>query len=161
MTVPSVNSVPPSSVSEHEKNFSEYALPGGEIQHLSLSNAQDAIIARATVRDLAASLGYNLFDQIRISTAIYEIARDIVVYAGQGEIVITWAEDTLQRKGLRFLCHDSGLSDPRLTAMFQTGGHETHNKLNFMGLQKLVDEFSFAKDPGYGNCVTVIKWIEP
>jgi serine/threonine-protein kinase RsbT len=130
-----------------------------KIQHLSLRNAFDVDIARATVRKLAGSRGYSLLDQVRISTAIYEIARDLIAYAGRGEITISWREDNPKYRGLVFSCNDCGLSDPTLTAKLQTGGYNSNNKLNFLSMRKLVDEFEFAMDPERGNCVTVVKWI--
>ena len=132
-----------------------------EVQRLVLDNTLDPIIVRTTVRKLADSLGYSLLDQVRISTAIFEIAQDYVAYAGKGEIIVSWRKDTTQLKGLHFFCHDCGLNDPKLTTILLAGGSETHNKLNFLGLRRLVDEFTFTQDPEYGNCVTVIKWIEP
>ena len=161
MKTQSVISVSPSAVGVQRKEMSEPMYLTGEIERLTLQTALDAITTRALIRRLANSVGYNVLDQVRISSAIFEIARDIVAYAGRGEIIISWREDTPQRKGLHFFCHDGGLNDPRLTAMFQAGGKDTHNKLNFLGLRKLVDEFSFTKDPEHGNCVTIMKWIDP
>ena len=91
-------------------------------------------------------MGYTLLDRVRISTAIFEIARDFVVYAEQGEIVISWREDEPTRKGLTFFCHDCGQNSPKLTSKFQTGGQNSQNRLNFLSLRKLVDEFEFKKD---------------
>ncbi len=138
-----------------------YTDTSNELARLTLHNALDTIIARTTVRQLATTMGYSLLDRVRISTAIFEIARDFVVYAGEGEIVISWREDDLLNKGLTFLCHDCGRNNPRLAALFQTDGQDNNNKLNFMGLRKLVDEFEYRKDPDNGNCVTLVKWARP
>lgn len=130
------------------------------VKRLSLQNSLDAVIARATVRKLAASFGYSLIDQVRIATAIFEIADRIVSYAGKGEIVITWRKDDPWHQGLSFFCNDLGIGAPELTSMLQTGGDETSDKLNFLGLKRLADEFEVAANPHYGNCVTAVIWKE-
>jgi serine/threonine-protein kinase RsbT len=135
------------------------AFSPGVIQRLSLSKPLDAAIARTTVRELATDLGYSLVDQVRLSTAIFEIADKIVTHAGQGEIVIYWREEA-HCKGLQFFCNDQGLHTPQLAALLQTGGDETESKLNFLRLKQLVDEFKFTEDPKYGNCVTMAVWLE-
>jgi len=134
--------------------------PAGEIQCLILHNLFDTISVRAAVRQLARSLGYSLIDQARVSTAVFEIARHIVLYAGQGKVNIFWREDDLNRQGLEFLCHYCGLNEPRLTLIWQTGGCEPNDRLNFVDLKRLVDEFKFANDPTYGNCITLVKWLK-
>ncbi|MEW5958014.1 MAG: hypothetical protein AB1801_09845 [Chloroflexota bacterium] len=130
-----------------------------EVQRLTLHDSLDAAIARATVRKLAASFGYSLIDQGRIAAMISEIAHDLVTYAGQGEIVISWQEDN-GPKGLAFFCHDQGLAAAELTTVLQTGGAKTQDKLNLLGLRKLADEFKVTIDPKYGNCVSAIIWQE-
>ncbi len=146
-------------VNEEVKTRPGQAHPAREIQRLNLHDALDAVIARATVRKLAASLGYSLVDQVRITTAIFEIARDFVTYAGQGEIVISKCKNDSGRTGLEFFCNDQGLNASRLTSMLQVGGDDPHNKLNFLSLRKLVDEFKVTQDPKDGNCVTIVKWM--
>jgi serine/threonine-protein kinase RsbT len=132
----------------------------GVIQRLTLHKPLDAAIARTSVQGLAVDLGYSLIDQVRLSTAIFEIADNIVTHAGQGEIVIYWHEEAYY-KGLQFFCHDRGLHAPQLTAILeQTDGDETERKLNFLSLRQLVDEFKFTEDPEYGNCVTMAVWVE-
>ena len=134
--------------------------PPGVIQRLTLHKPLDAAIARTTVRELATDLGYSLIDQVRLSTAIFEIANNIVTHAGQGEIVIYWREEA-HHKGLQFYCNDQGLHAPQLTAILQqTGGDETESKLDFLSLRQLVDKFKFTEDPKYGNCVTMAVWLE-
>jgi serine/threonine-protein kinase RsbT len=135
-------------------------LLGGESQELSLSKSLDTVIARATARKLAGLLGYNLVDQARIATAVFEIAHDIVAYAGQGQIVISWREDDASHRGLEFFCNDQGQHATNLTSVLKAGGTDADNKLNFLGLKKLVDEFIVTEDEEYGNCIRFVKWIK-
>ena len=117
---------------------------------MALKRPLDVAVARTTVRKLADELGYSLIDQVRLSTAVFEVADNIVSYAGQGEIVILW-QDNAQHKGLKFFCHDQGVHNTQLTHLFEPQYNKT---------QKIVDEFQFAEDVEHGNCITMAVWLE-
>ncbi len=129
-----------------------------ELQRVNLHKLVDATIARATVRQLADSLGYSLTDQVSIATAIFEIAQELVTYAGQGSLIIRWREDDAHHKGLEILGHDQGLNKRELTSVLLAGGEGAYEKMNLMGLKKLVDEFEITQDAQLGNCVRLLKW---
>ena len=63
--------------------------------------------ARAEGRALAARLGFSRTDATLIATAISEVARNIVVHAGWGEIVISRSDEPDQR-GLVVVARDDG-----------------------------------------------------
>jgi serine/threonine-protein kinase RsbT len=135
-------------------------LSPGVVKRLALHKPLDVAIARTTIRRLADELGYSLIDQVRLSTAIFEIADNIVDYAGKGEIIISWREDA-QHKGLQLLCNDQGVHAPELTRFFQMGGsNENEYRLNVLTPKKLVDEFEFTEDPKDGNCIKMTVWLE-
>ena len=52
-----------------------------------IASDADMIPARAHGRSLATELGFSRTDATLIATAISEIARNIIVHAGEGEIV--------------------------------------------------------------------------
>jgi len=133
-------------------------LSQGVVQRLALNKPFDVAMARTTVRKLADDVGYSLIDQIRVSTAIFEIADHIVSYAGQGEIVIYWHEDA-QHKGLKFCCTDQGLHAPKLTKFFNNS-LQGENGSSILSPRKLVDMFEFTEDPKHGNCVNMSIWFE-
>jgi len=54
----------------------------------SIHTDVDIVVARQKGRELAGELGFGLIDSTLIATAISELARNIVLYARQGEIVI-------------------------------------------------------------------------
>src|SRR5919204_4358881 len=67
----------------------------------------DLILARAQGRALASGQGFSRTDATLIATAISEIARNIVVHAGHGEIVMRPVEDGW-RRGLQVVARDEG-----------------------------------------------------
>jgi serine/threonine-protein kinase RsbT len=135
------------------------SLSQGVVQRLALQKPLDVAIARTTVRKLTEDLGYSLIDQIRISTAIFEIADHFVTYAGQGEIVILWHEDS-RHKGLEFFCNDQGLHEPKLTKFFKGNNRQANNGLSILSPRKLVDTFEFSEDSKHGNCINMSIWLE-
>jgi serine/threonine-protein kinase RsbT len=143
------------------ENKIKQMLLSGAIYHIDLFKALDPSIARATVRKLAAAVGYSMVDQVRLATATFQIAWDFVTFAGRSQVSISWYENEARRKGLRMSFCDYGTTDPRLRMILKSGADKTAtDKLNYFGLTQLVDEFEIGQDAQYGNCVTVTKWLE-
>jgi serine/threonine-protein kinase RsbT len=133
------------------------ALTPGIVERLMLHQPLDVAIARTAARKLADDLGYSLIDQVRLSTAVFDLTDAVVTYAGQGELVTLWREEA-DHKGLQFLCHDQGRRSPQLTAIWQNSN--TENSWGCSSLQKLVDECLFTANPEQGNCITITIWLE-
>jgi len=55
---------------------------------VSIAADQDVVAARQKGRAMALKLGFSAGDSTLLATAISELARNIVSYAGQGEIVL-------------------------------------------------------------------------
>ena len=67
----------------------------------------DILAARKAARQMAARLGFSSTDLALIATAISEIARNILVYAGRGEMTLEEASEP-QRRGIVVIARDSG-----------------------------------------------------
>jgi serine/threonine-protein kinase RsbT len=118
----------------------------------------DIVAARQAGRQLAAQLGFSTTDQTLIATAISEVARNIVVYAVKGEIVLTRAEDT-GRVGIQVQAIDEGPGiDNKDLAM--RDGFSTKNSLGLglPGARRLMDDFALDSEVGRGTTVTMKKW---
>jgi uncharacterized heparinase superfamily protein len=61
----------------------------------------DIVAARQAGRTLAMTLGFTGSDLTIIATAISEVARNIVVYAGHGEVIVNAIEEGAKRGILR------------------------------------------------------------
>ncbi len=79
----------------------------------------DMVKARAEGRALAARLGFSRTDATLVATAISEIARNMVVHADGGEIVMTPVYDDT-RYGLVVVARDSGPGIRDISAAMQT-----------------------------------------
>ena len=118
----------------------------------------DLVTARAEGRALAQRLGFPRPDPTLIATAISEIARNIVVHAGQGEIVLRPLAEA-NRYGLAVIATDRGAGIRDLEAALRDdysgrGGLG----LGLPGARRLMDEFHVDSDPDHGTTVTMKKW---
>ena len=125
---------------------------------MAINSDQDIVAARQRGRALAAGLGFSVVDCTLISTAISELARNIVSYARKGEISLQAIQNSTVQ-GILIVASDEGpgIQDLRqaLRDGFSTSGSLG---LGLPGVRRLMDEFSIASQPGRGTRVEVKKW---
>src|ERR1700737_4345585 len=74
---------------------------------VSIRSDVDIVLARQQGRTMAAHIGFAGIDATLIATAISELARIIVTYAQQGEVVMRSVE-TAHSKGIVIIARDNG-----------------------------------------------------
>jgi len=118
----------------------------------------DIVGARQKGRTLAATLGFSSSELTLIATAISELARNIVQYAKQGEIILRLVERGGQR-GIMVRAKDQGPGIPDIRRALQ-GGFSTSRSLGLglAGVRRLMDEFEIESRIGFGTTVTARKW---
>jgi serine/threonine-protein kinase RsbT len=118
----------------------------------------DIISARQRGRDLGVELGFPKTDLALIATAISELARNILTYAGQGEIEVS-VEDSDSRRGLVIVARDRGPGIPDIGLALQDG-YSTSRSLGIglPGVRRLMDDFEITSEPGSGTVVRAAKW---
>jgi serine/threonine-protein kinase RsbT len=123
-----------------------------------IKSERDIVVARQKGRALATKLGFSLGNATLIATAISELARNIISYAGEGMIAMNAIYDS-KREGLLIVASDEGpgISDvPRaLRDGFSTSGSLG---IGLPGVRRLMDDFAIDSEPGHGTIVTVTKW---
>ena len=125
---------------------------------VEISCDADLVSARAEARALAQRLGFSRTDGTLIATAISEIARNIVVHVGRGEILMRPVfEDS--RYGLVVIAADEGNGIPDAEAAVEVGYTSGRGLgLGLPGARRLMDEFEIDSRPGHGTTVTMSKW---
>jgi len=130
-----------------------------DLVQLEIEDDRDVVTARSKGRKMAAEMGFSRPDQALIATAISELARNIVNYAGKGGVEL----GKLQKPGyvgIRVVAHDEGpgIADIE-SAMID--GFSTGNSLGLglPGTKRIVDEFQLQSAPGEGVTVTAVKWL--
>ncbi len=125
---------------------------------VGIEREEDVVKARQKGRELAAALGFSSTDQTLIATAISELARNIVSYAGRGTIGLSRIE-AAGRTGIMIVAHDDGpgIADIQLA---MRDGYSTGNSLGvgLPGARRLVDELEVQSTVGVGTTVTLRKW---
>jgi serine/threonine-protein kinase RsbT len=118
----------------------------------------DIITARQQGRALAAQLGFSSTDQTLIATAISEVARNILLYARKGEIILCPVHNE-KNCGILIVAHDEGPGIPDVNLALQNG-YSTSNSLGLglPGTKRIMDEFTIVSEVGKGTTITMKKW---
>lgn len=118
----------------------------------------DMVAARAAARSLATELGFSRTDATLIATAVSEIARNIVVHAGNGRITMTTLREE-RRYGIKVVATDAGPGIRDLPAALEDGSAGKGGLgLGLPGARRLMDEFDVRCASGAGTRVTMTKW---
>ncbi|MGH1453576.1 MAG: anti-sigma regulatory factor [Paracoccaceae bacterium] len=118
----------------------------------------DVVLARQMARQLAEEIGFSRAEQALIATAVSELARNIVNYAGSGMIAVT--KNLRGRNiGLTITATDDGPGIADLDAAM-VDGFSTGNSLGLglPGTRRIMDEFEISSPPGNGLTVIATKW---
>jgi serine/threonine-protein kinase RsbT len=128
-------------------------------RRIPIRTDEDIVTARAEGRALASELPFSKTDLTLIATAISEVARNIVVYAKEGEVVLRLIRQE-SSQGLLILARDEGpgIEDVSL-AMRDSYSTSQGLGLGLPGARRLMDEFEIESTPGAGTTVTMTKWV--
>lgn len=116
---------------------------------VELRSQADIVTARRLGRDLAARLGLSSVDQTRLATAVSELARNALLYAGSGLCEIEDRSDERHlRIELRVEDHGPGIAEIDLAMI---DGFSTSGGLGagLPGTRRLMSDFSIASEPGH------------
>jgi serine/threonine-protein kinase RsbT len=118
----------------------------------------DMVQARAEARALALDLGFSRTDATLIATAISEIARNILIHAHEGEIVMESRYEE-GRCGLVVVASDRGPGIKNVDAVFDAAySTRAGLGLGIPGARRLMDEFAIESRLGRGTVVSMVKW---
>ena len=144
---------------------------------IEIKEEYDIVTARISAKEEAKKLGFGIVDQTRIATAVSELARNIVDYAGEGVIEINIVRTEAveggsssrsrserhgaaeERLGLEIIAADNGPGiediEKALEDGYSTGGGLG---IGLGGVRRLMDEFEIQSNVGEGTKVRVVKW---
>jgi serine/threonine-protein kinase RsbT len=125
---------------------------------IAVSADPDIVTARQAARKVAAEAGFPSTELTVLATAVSEIARNIVRFAGVGELMVEQIEDQ-NRRGVRIVARDAGPGIVDLERAMQDG-YSTYKGLGLglPGAKRLMDEFAVVTKAGRGTTVTMTKW---
>jgi serine/threonine-protein kinase RsbT len=125
---------------------------------VEIASDVDVVQARQHGRELAAGAGFSTGDQTVIAAAISEVARNILMYARRGEIVLSVVANGNQQ-GVVIVARDQGPGIADVSRALQDGYSTSGGLgLGLPGARRLMDDFDIASVVGQGTTVTMRKW---
>ncbi|MBN1218892.1 MAG: anti-sigma regulatory factor [Anaerolineae bacterium] len=125
---------------------------------ISIRRDTDIVLACQKGRALAAEFNLSGNDQVVVVIAISEVARNILLYAGRGEIILTPVQQN-HKQGIMVVARDNGpgMADIELVLQdgYSTGGGLG---LGLSGAKRLMDEFEIMSKVGRGTTIIMKKW---
>ena len=147
----------PRQMSSAWKSGPESALE--EVTRLPIRSGADVVAARQAARELAMRIGFTGSEVTVVAAAISEIARNIVDYAGHGEMTLQRADNN-GRQGMMIVAEDQGPGIPNVAEAMRYGcASRRGNGVGLPGAKWLMDEFEIVSKPGKGTKVTMRKWL--
>jgi serine/threonine-protein kinase RsbT len=131
----------------------------GAEQRIEIRADRDIVSARSLGRALAEQIGFEGADLAAITTAISEVARNIVQYAETGEIALSVASRHGAAPGIEIVARDRGPGIDDVDLAMQDG-YSTHDGLGLglPGTRRMMDEFELRSERGEGTTVVMRKW---
>jgi len=130
-----------------------------DVVQIAIRSDTDIVMVRQQARVLAKELGFSASDLTLIATALSELARNIVEYAQQGEIILSQIKQG-ELRGLTIVAHDSGpgIADIERAML---DGYSTGKGLGLglPGAKRLMDEFEITSCVGQGTTIKATKWV--
>lgn len=128
-----------------------------DVIEISITVESDIVRARGAGRDMCRELGFNEINQVKVATAISELARNIFHYAKTGSVVLRRLGPP--RPGIEIVASDKGPGIPDLKLVMSGNYHSrTGMGKGLFGARRLMDFFDVVTGPnGQGTTVTMRK----
>lgn len=127
-----------------------------ELGLVDIRAEDDVVRAHQTTRTIVGQLGFSMFEQTRIATAMSEIARNALIYAGGGSVTLGLDD---AREALTIIVLDRGPGIPDLDAVLAGEVHsEAGLGLGICGARRLMDAFAVESTPA-GTRVEMTKRV--
>ena len=115
--------------------------------------------ARLAARTMAEKMGFSGTDLVLIATAVSELARNMLQYAGSGEVALRVRAGG-RKGGLEIVARDTGPGIADVDRAMQVGFSTSRGLgMGLPGAKRLMDEFEISSRLGAGTTVTMCKWL--
>lgn len=132
--------------------------PGSFSKKLAIELEKDIATARLEAWSEAVRIGLSKFASVKVATAVSELARNIIFYAGTGSVELRSIKDE-RGSSLQIVASDQGpgIDDAKLAEIF-AGTYKSQRGMGkgLVAVKKLVDEFDLDTGPGRGTTVTCL-----
>ncbi len=131
---------------------------GPESLEIEIKVEGDIVRARGAGRDMCRELGLSEINQVKVATAISELARNIFHYAQTG--MITLRRLSTPRAGIEIIAKDNGPGIPDVKLVL-SGAYKSKTGMGkgLLGARRLVDFFEIDTGPDRGTTVVLRKFV--
>ncbi|QED46521.1 anti-sigma regulatory factor [Cytobacillus dafuensis] len=121
-----------------------------------IEREDDVYMASSIGKRVAVDCGLNRSQQTKLVVSIMELTRNIVFYAGKGELQINPSPP----HSIEIIAIDKGPGISNLDQIFnQSFTSKTGLGLGLSGVKRLMDEFEITSNIGLGTKVRAVKWL--
>ena len=124
--------------------------------HIRDEHSLTVAVIEAT--NVAKDAGLSHIAVQQLATVTSELARNILKYAGRGQIELEKLEHK-DRKGIRLIASDCGPGiediEQAMAEHYSSGGTLG---LGLSGAKRMMDDFTVTSQPGLGTRVEAVKW---
>ncbi|PSL27522.1 serine/threonine-protein kinase RsbT [Chitinophaga ginsengisoli] len=118
----------------------------------------DMVVFRNRLKEFAVKIGMSLVNQTKLITAASELSRNMLRYAGGGNVLIEIV-NAQRQNGLRLTFSDTGPGIPDIDKAMKDGFSTGKSLgLGLPGAKRLVSDFDIKSTVGKGTTITIIKW---
>jgi serine/threonine-protein kinase RsbT len=127
------------------------------LYRIVIEREDDVYMASTLGKKVAEEFGFNKSQQTKLIVSIMELTRNIVFYAGKGELFIK----IIPSYGIEIIAIDQG---PGIRNLDQILNNKVHSKtglgLGLSGVKRLMDEFEITSKVNMGTKVRAVKWFK-
>jgi signal transduction histidine kinase/response regulator RpfG family c-di-GMP phosphodiesterase len=124
---------------------------------VAIKYERDVVLARQRAHQIAEVVGFDRGDQVRIATAVSEIARNAFRYAKDGKVEYIIEHGDPPRLAVRISDHGPGIERLK-DVMDGSYVSNTGMGLGIIGARRLMDDFAIESSPS-GTIVTLRKYL--
>lgn len=125
---------------------------------MAVEREQDVVPFRSRIKEQATKIRMGLVNQTKLITAASELVRNMLRYAGGGNVTIEVVSKG-RDNGIRLSFKDQGPGIPDISMALKDGFSTGKSLgLGLPGAKRLVNEFNIKSEAGKGTEVVIIKW---
>ena len=126
---------------------------------IAIKTEQDTVFLRNRVTEYANKIKMGLLNQTKLLTAASELVRNMIRYAGGGEVLCEVVSASVLQTGIRLTFIDKGPGIKNIDLAMKDG-FSTGKSLGvgLPGARRLVNVFEISSDIGQGTRVSILKW---
>lgn len=128
-------------------------------ESIKIISDQDAVFLRNRVTEYARKIQMGVVNQTKLLTAASELVRNMLRYAGGGQVICEVVSESVLKTGIRLSFIDKGPGIKNIAEAMKDGFSTGKSLgLGLPGAKRLVNYFDIKSEPGKGTIVIILKW---